>query len=113
MWAGTRTARRRGAGARRVRRCVRSRVYIRNADRRFPFFWESNVQPAARGHGDGDGPAQYLADTPDGAWADFLRHQGITDPSDLAGVSRSLWAIEVDEGAEQVADAVLPPTTLL
>jgi hypothetical protein len=49
------------------------------------------------------GPAQYLADTPEGAWAEFLRHEGITDIADLAGISRSLWAVEVDLDKEEVA----------
>jgi len=40
---------------------------------------------------------QYLADTPDGAWAEFLRHEEITDEADLAGVSRALWAVSVEE----------------
>lgn len=64
-----------------------------------PFFWESSAQPAARWHGPGEGPCQYLADTPEGAWAEFLRHEEITDPADLAGIARSIWAVEVPEGA--------------
>jgi RES domain len=70
---------------------------FRNADSRFPPLWESDVQPPSRWHGTGEGPAQYVADTPDGAWAEFLRHEEITDPADLAGVARSLWAFEVDD----------------
>ena len=38
-----------------------------------------------------------FADTPDGAWAEFLRHEEIHDPEDLAGVERTLWAVEVDD----------------
>lgn len=51
---------------------------------------------------------QYLADTPDGAWAEFLRHEEITDAADLAGIERSLWAVELPEdidGAEPVTIA--------
>ncbi len=40
---------------------------------------------------------QYFADTPDGAWAEFLRHEGITDDSELVNVRRSLWAVELPE----------------
>ncbi|HEY6352990.1 MAG TPA: RES domain-containing protein, partial [Burkholderiaceae bacterium] len=48
---------------------------------------------------DREGPANYFADTPMGAWAEFLRHEEITDPADLAGVRRSLWVVELpDEG---------------
>ena len=34
---------------------------------------------------------------PDGAWAEFLRHEEITDPADLPGITRSLWAIDVPD----------------
>ena len=37
----------------------------------------------------------YFAETPDGAWAEFLRHEEIIDPADLAGVARSIWSIEL------------------
>src|SRR5207247_2040090 len=70
-------------------------VWFRNADRRWPFLWEDASQPPGRWHGTGEGPAQYLADTPDGAWAEFLRREEITDPADLGGIARSLWAVEV------------------
>lgn len=70
-------------------------IVFRHADPRFPFLWESAAQEPARWHGTGDGPVQYLTETPDGAWAEFLRHEGITDPRDLAGVARSVWAVDV------------------
>ena len=72
-------------------------ILFRHADPRRPFFWESASQPPGRWHAEGDGPVQYLADTPDGAWAEFLRHEEIHDPEDLAGVERTLWAVEVDD----------------
>jgi len=37
----------------------------------------------------------YFAETADGAWAEFLRHEEITDPTDLEGVARSIWSIEL------------------
>jgi len=40
---------------------------------------------------------QYFADTPSGAWAELLRHEEITDPADLAGISTRLWAIRIGE----------------
>ena len=70
-------------------------ILFRVCDPRFPFLWESAAQPAARWHREGEGPVHYLADTPVGAWAEFLRHEAIVDPTDLAGVERSLWALEV------------------
>ncbi len=72
-------------------------IAFRHADPRFPFLWETPAQPAGRWHGAGDGPAHYLADTPYGAWAELLRHEEITDPADLAGVRRALWAVELPE----------------
>lgn len=70
-------------------------IAFRHADPRFPFLWESSDQSPARWHGAGEGPVQYLADTPTGAWAEFLRHEEITDERSLATVSRAIWAVEV------------------
>ena len=72
-------------------------TFYRHADARFPFLWESADQPPGRWHGAGDGPVQYFADTPDGAWAEFLRHEGITDESELVNVRRALWAVEAPD----------------
>lgn len=60
-------------------------------------------QPPARWHDVEEGPVQYLSDTPDGAWAEFLRHEEIREEGDLAGIERSLWAVEVDEDEERIA----------
>lgn len=87
-------------------------VWYRHTDNRFPFLWESDSQPAARWHGDGEGPAQYLADTADGAWAEFLRHEEITEANDLDGVERALWAVEIDQRAEDVMEPRLAGRTL-
>jgi hypothetical protein len=76
-------------------------IVFRHADARFPFLWESAAQPAGRWHAAGEGPAGYFAETADGAWAEFLRHEEITDPADLPGVVRSIWAVELPQ----------PPTT--
>lgn len=72
-------------------------IAFRHADPRYPFLWEGSGQPAGRWHGEGEGPAHYLADTPDGAWAEFLRHEEITDPSDLEHIRRTIWAVEIDD----------------
>lgn len=86
---------------------------FRHADARYPFLWEDARQPAARWHGAGEGPVQYLADTPDGAWAEFLRHEEIVDEADLLGISRLLWVVRVpDETVEQAAEPALDPATL-
>lgn len=72
-------------------------IGFRQCDWRWPFLWESALQPPARWHGPGEGPVHYFADTPDGAWAEFVRREEITDPADLATVRRSLWAVEIPE----------------
>lgn len=87
-------------------------TWFRNADGRHPFFWDSDRQPPARWHGPGDGPAQYLSNTPDGAWAEFLRHEEITDPADLDGIRRTIWAVELDLEKESIAEPELADDTL-
>ena len=71
---------------------------FRHADHRYPFLWESAAQPAGRWHADGDGPCQYLADTPDGAWAEFLRHEEITDPDPMLGGAHHAAAPDMTGG---------------
>lgn len=87
-------------------------VWFRNADRRVAFLWESAAQPPARWHAAGRGPVQYASDTPEGAWAEFIRHEGITDPEDLGGISRTLWALEIELDAETLAEPSLAPASL-
>lgn len=73
-------------------------ILYRHADPRFPFLWETADQPPARWHGAGEGPVQYLADTPDGAWAELLRHEGITSDAEASNIRRAIWAVEVPDG---------------
>ena len=72
-------------------------IGFRQCDPRFPYLWEGSSQPAGRWHAEGEGPAHYFADTPDGAWAELLRHEEITDPADLATVRRAIWAVDLGE----------------
>lgn len=51
------------------------------------------------------------SDTPDGAWAEFLRHEEIKDPRDLATVRRTIWAVELPE--EPAEHPHLPDDALL
>jgi RES domain len=88
-------------------------IWFRNVDRRVPFLWESTDQPSARWHAAGRGPVQYASDTPEGAWAELIRHEGITDPDDLAGISRSLWALEVEVSDEKLGEPSLASANLL
>ena len=85
-------------------------IGFRQTDPRYPFLWEGADQPAARWHAAGDGPAHYFSDTPDGAWAEFLRHEEISDPDDLATIRRALWA--VDLGDPSLASPDLPREVL-
>lgn len=82
---------------------------FRHADARFPFLWESAEQPPGRWHGPNEGPAHYFADTPAGAWAEFLRHEEIVDSADFATIRRQIWAVEIGDAPArpvEIADAV-------
>ena len=86
-------------------------ILFRHADPRYPFLIETGLDQApGRWNQPGDGPTQYLADTPDGAWAEFLRHEEIRDPADLAGIQRSLWAVDV--GTLPIVEASLSADVL-
>jgi RES domain len=74
-------------------------IVFRQVDARYPFLWDDAHQPAGRWHAEGDGPAHYFADTPDGAWAEFLRHEEITDADDLPTIRRQMWAIDIGDPA--------------
>jgi hypothetical protein len=61
-----------------------------------PFLWQTVSQPEGRWHAAGEGPAHYFADTPDGAWVEFLRHSEIVDVDELKDIKRWVWAIEAN-----------------
>jgi hypothetical protein len=86
-------------------------IVYRNTDADVPFFWDSDRQPPARWHAAGAGPAQYASSTPDACWAEFLRHAGITDPEDIVGIERMIWAIEIADD-EPAAVPLLTQRTL-
>lgn len=81
-------------------------IVFRNHDPRFPFLWEGDDQPAARWHDARQEPVQYFADTADGAWAEFVRHEELTDIDDLAGVRRGIAAVDID--ARECVEVDLP-----
>lgn len=81
-------------------------ILFRHVDPRRPFLWEAADQAEARWHGSGEGPVQYLSETPDGAWAEFLRHEEIVDREDFAGIERALWAVELPD--QEAATPSLP-----
>lgn len=87
-------------------------IGFRHVDPRYPFLWESSEQPAGRWNGAGEGPANYFADTPEGAWAEFLRHEGITETRDLLGIRRALWAVDIpDDRLDDAARPIVPART--
>jgi hypothetical protein len=84
-------------------------ILFRQADPRFPFLAEAEAsQAAGRWHDADDAPVQYLADTPDGAWAEFLRHEEIRDLADLDGIRRTLWAVEIQDAPSGHPELPLP-----
>lgn len=86
-------------------------ILYRQTAPNYPFLWESAEQPAMRWHAQSEGPAHYFATTADGAWAEFLRHEEITDPRDLEGIhERAMWVLEVVEVAR--TDIDLPDSVL-
>lgn len=74
-------------------------IVFRVAPTEVPFLWESNDQPEGRWHGHGEGPVHYFADTPDGAWAELLRHEEIQESEDLLGIRATLWAVEIGDSS--------------
>ena len=72
-------------------------IVYRHTDPRFPFLWETAGQPGGRWNAQGEGPVNTFADRPEGAWAELLRHEEITDPRDVAEIRRSLWAVDVGD----------------
>jgi len=85
-------------------------IGYRHTDPRLPFLVERTDQTPARWHDAGEGPVQYLSDTPDAAWAEFLRHEEIASVEDLATVRRAMWAVDLpdeDYAAPRISNAVL------
>ena len=75
---------------------------------RFAFLREHPPQSAGRWN-TRDELTHYFCDTPDGAWAEFLRHEEIVDAEDLPTIRRDLWAVDI--GDEPGAQPELPPQT--
>ncbi len=86
-------------------------IVFRHSDSRLPFLWEGPGQPPARWHDESDGVTHYFSDTPDGAWAEFIRHEEITDPAELSGVRRALWAVDIEDVPTATPD--LPRSSML
>lgn len=78
-------------------------IVFRHCDPRFPFLREDSSQPTGRWNAAGE-LTHYFCDTPDGAWAEFLRHEEIHDPDDILTIRRALWAVEIGEPPTQEAE---------
>ena len=85
-------------------------IAYRHADPRFPFLREDSSQSAGRWNAPGE-LTQYFCDTPDGAWAEFLRHEEIHDPEDLLTVRRALWAVDIGDGPSYLPDLSIQTLT--
>ncbi|HEX3702158.1 MAG TPA: RES family NAD+ phosphorylase [Vicinamibacterales bacterium] len=72
-------------------------IVFRQVDARYPFLWEGGGQPPGRWHARDEGPANYFSDTPDGAWAELLRHEEITEAEDVLAIRRQLWAVDIGD----------------
>ena len=84
-------------------------IAFRHVDPRFPFLREDSLQSAGRWNAAGE-LTHYFCDTPDGAWAEILRHEEIDDPEDLLTIRRALWAVDIGDAPAILPD--LPPETL-
>lgn len=84
-------------------------IAFRHADPRFPFLRESAGATEGRWNRAGE-LAHWFSDTPDAAWAEFLRHEEITDPEDIRHIRRALWAVQIEDppaASPALADGVL------
>ena len=84
-------------------------IAFRHTDPRFPFLREDASQPTGRWNATGE-LTHYFCDTPDGAWAEFLRHEEIDDPEDILTIRRALWAVDIGDAPTQIPD--LPYETM-
>jgi hypothetical protein len=59
--------------------------------------WVRENTDEGRWHRPGDGPTQYLALAPSGAWAELIRHEGLTTEEETAEVRTLLFIIRLTE----------------
>ena len=85
-------------------------IAFRHADPRFPFLREDPSQHAGRWNGAVE-LTHNFCDTPDGVWAEFLRHEEIDDPRDLSTIRRALWAVDIGDAPSLQPDLSLKTLT--
>jgi RES domain-containing protein len=78
-------------------------VAYREVGDRFPTFWHPGShrrpteEPSARWHRQGEGYAQYCSLETDGAWAEFVRFEGIRTEDDRIEYRARLWQLWITE----------------
>lgn len=73
---------------------VRGATYFRWADYDVPF-WAGPNTYAARWHEQGDDATQYLSGSPNGAWAEKVRHEDLTTEEEIAQIRSRIWAARI------------------
>lgn len=72
-------------------------VALRYSSYDTPFWVRENTQ-AGRWHTRGDGATQYLSLSTDGAWAELIRSEELRTEDEVAMVSVSMWAAQIEQG---------------
>lgn len=72
-------------------------IAFRQTDYDVPFWARNNSYPARWNHA-GDPPTQYWALHPDGAWAEFVRQEELTEEHEAQQIRRGLWVCRVPRG---------------
>jgi hypothetical protein len=72
-------------------------VALRYSSYDTPFWARENTQ-VGRWHAHGDGATQYLSLSTDGAWAELIRSEELRTEDEVAMVSVSMWAAQIDQG---------------
>jgi RES domain len=65
-------------------------------------FWAGPNTDAGRWHTAGSVATQYLSVTPDGAWAELIRHEGLTTEGSVAEVRMQIWVVRINQA--RIAD---------
>jgi hypothetical protein len=83
-------------------------------------FWVRENSLAGRWHARGAGATQYLSMSTDGAWAELIRNEELRTEDEVAMVSVSMWAAEINQGMiadyssfERAEDAGFDPSALV
>ena len=70
------------------------RLFYRYSSYDTPFWNRESTRPG-RWHAQGEGPAQYLTMTADGAWAELIRAEELSSEEAISLVRLNMWTVEV------------------